>query len=415
MIHAKMVKPRIFSWNSARQPEQINRLQEVSGDLTLNRDKLYEIGRIDLLGFRKRTPSLAGRFRQYEYGSMAYWYSLANKENPASGDSHSVELTDLMTTITDFSAYETDDNNTFTGSVWFTKLRVGGFTVNIGDPDAMLERNFNLVSEGSYILPDAYFAYATKTTSVHSGDAPDTIHFGASGEAPVPLAYAASKYIFRVLRIRGGQVTELVEDETLSPAVNTWGYNVGSKLLTMQSTETGDIYKAYYESATAYATTWTDDNADASVLLAEYCEVSMKVGHADRIYRLQSVGIDVTFDRTDYKEIGNNEIVQTGVKSQTVKISLNRFTEGFTLEDILASDTIYPYIDPSEFSDNIQVMVKVFGEKEHTNFKIGYLMKKVSPTSIGTSQVVQDYNKSSTTLEGDNMIISDLESEIIFS
>ena len=74
MIHAKMVKPHSFSWNSARAPEQIDRLQDVSGDLTLNRDKLYEIGRVDLLGFRKRTPSLAGKFRQFEKRPSGRFY-----------------------------------------------------------------------------------------------------------------------------------------------------------------------------------------------------------------------------------------------------------------------------------------------------------------------------------------------------
>ena len=415
MIDAKMVKPRWFSWNSSRQPEQVNRLQEISGDLTLNRDKVYEIGRVDLLDFRKKTPSLAGKFRQFENGSMSTWYALANKVNPGSGDPHYIELTDLMTTMTDFSAYETDDDNIFTGSIWFPKLRVNSFTINIGDPEAILERNLNLISESSIILPDAYFAYADKVTSAHSGDAPDTIHFGASGEAPLPIAYAASSYIFRVLRIRGGQVSVLLEDETLSPAADTWAYDNATKTVTIQSTETGDVHKVYYESATAYSNVWTDNNSEATILLAEYCEVYIKVGTAERIFRLQSVGIDVTFDRTDYKEIGNNEVVQTGVKGQTVKISLNRFTQGFSFEEMLANDTIYPYINPDDFADDIQVQVKVFGEKEHTNFRIGYLMNKVSPTAVGSSQMVQDKNKSTTTLEGDNLRISDLESEISFA
>ena len=60
-------------------------------------------------------------------------------------------------------------------------------------------------------------------------------------------------------------------------------------------------------------------------------------------------------------------------------------------------------------------MVKIFGEKEHTNFRIGYLMNKISPTAIGNSQAINDYNKSTTALECDNLIISDLESEIVFA
>jgi hypothetical protein len=151
------------------------------------------------------------------------------------------------------------------------------------------------------------------------------------------------------------------------------------------------------------------------LLLAEYAEIYLKVGTGTRIYRLQSVGIDVAFERADYKEIGNSEVVQTGVKNKTVTISLNRFSEDFSLEDILASDTTYPYINPRDFAENIQLMVKIFGEKEHTNFKIGYLMTNISPTTVGTSQTIEDYNQRTNALETDNLRISDEESEISFS
>lgn len=407
MIHAKMVKPRWFPWNSKRVPEQINRLQDIAGDLTLNRDKIYEIGRVDLLGYRQKTPSLSGKFTQFENGAMATWYSLANIVNP-SVPPNSVHLDDLVTTMTDFSAYETDDNNIFTGSIWFPKLRLAGFTLNIGDPDAILERNFNMVSEGSYILPDRYFAYQSVLVS---GPGVETLLL-----APAATEYALGKYIFRVLRVRAGVVSELLNDQNIGlEAADTYRYNPLAGTVLVQTCLLGDFIKVYYESATAYDTTWTDNNTEEKILLAEYCEVYMKVGTSTRLHKLQSLGIDVSFERTDYKEIGSNEIVQTGVKNKTVKISLSRFTEGFSLEEILAGDTTYKFIDPSNFSEDIQIMVKIFGEKEHTNFKIGYLMNKISPTAIGMSQAVQDYNKSTTSLEGDNLLISDLESEIVFS
>ena len=147
----------------------------------------------------------------------------------------------------------------------------------------------------------------------------------------------------------------------------------------------------------------------------EYAEIYMKVGTGTRIYRLQTVGIDVKFDRADYKEIGNSEVVQTGVKNKTVTISLDRFSEGFSLEDMLASDTTYPFIDPRNFSENVQLMVKIFNEKEHTTFKMGYLMTGISPTALGTTQAIEDYQKRTNTLEGDNLKISDEELEIVFA
>ena len=411
MIHSKFSKPRVFPWASLRSPEQVNRLQDISGDLALNRDKQYEIGRETLLDYRKRIPSFTGRARQFEYGDMEYWYDLANKVNPGTGDPHFVELDDLKNTLTDLAMFLTDDNNTFTGTQWFPKLRLNGFTLNIGDPEAILERQFNIVGEGYITLPGHYLAYQSASAS-GSGTFAEAIVL-----SPVPVAYASGAYILRVLRERAGIVTDmtLFEDETLSPAANTWGYNSGTHTLTVQSCINGDLIKVYFESATAYTSTWTDVNTVPEMLMAEYCEVYIKFTSSQKIFRLQSVGIDATFERTDYGEIGTFEKVQYGVKSQTVRISLNRYIEGFSLEDILAGDTSYPYVNPLDFADDIQVLVKVFGEREHTNFKIGYLMQEVSPTAIGTSLTVQDYIKATTTLECDNIKISDVESEVAFA
>jgi hypothetical protein len=182
----------------------------------------------------------------------------------------------------------------------------------------------------------------------------------------------------------------------------------------VQTCVVGDIIKVYYVSDTAYTTTWTNNDSDPALLLAEYCEIRLKVGTSTRIYRLQTVGIDVAFDRADYREIGNSEVTQRGVNEKTVTISLNRFAEDFALEDILASDLTYPLIDPRNFSDDIQMQVLIYNEKEHTNFKIGYLVAGLSPTTLNTTQDIQAYNSRTVALESDNLKISDDISELAF-
>jgi hypothetical protein len=408
MIHAKLVQPRIFPHNSARAPEQIDRAQDIGGDLTLNQEKLYEIGRDGKLGVRKQTPSLAYSMTQFEYGSMAFWYALANKEDPASGGlDNSIDLDDVKATTFDITAYMTDDDNTFRGTMWFPKLRVNGFSLNIGDPDATVERTFDLVGEDFKILDGRYFAYEQ---GIAVGNGVQSVALD-----PVAVEYASGKYVFRVLRIRAGLVTELLEDNTSLYAADSWRYDVGTTTVLVQSGLTDDLVKVFYPAATAYTTLWANNDVDSDALFADSCEIYMKVGTATRIYRLQSVGIDVAFERTDYKEIGNKEIVQRGAKSKTVTIALDRFNEGFSLEDILASDTTYPYIDPREFSEDIQLMVKIFSDSTHTVFKMGYLISGLSPTTLGTSQAVEDYNKVTNALEADNLKISSDESEIVFA
>jgi hypothetical protein len=399
MIHAKMCKPRAFPWGNDRDPEQIDRLQNLNGDLTLNREKVYEIGRVDRLGFKKSTPSFAYSAMQFEYGSMAFWYDLANKENPGSGEDHYIDLDDLVESQMDIAAFLTDDNNTFRGTIWFPGLRVNGFSINIGDPDAIIERNFDLIGEDYKALDGKYFSFQKATAA------------GASLVIvlnPVAIEYASGDYIFRVLRVRAGVETELAE-------TTDWTYVSGTATLTVTGCVASDIVKVYYPSATAYTTTWTDNDSDPDLLLAEYAEIRLKVGTSTRIYRLQSVGIDVAFDRADYKEIGNSEVVQRGVNNKTVTVALDRFAEDFSLEDILASDTTYPYINPREFAENIQLQILIYNEKAHTNFKIGYLINGLSPTTVGTSQEVQAYNKRTCNLESDNLKISDDITELAFA
>jgi len=398
MIHAKMCKPRAFPWNNDRTPEQIDRLQNITGDQTLNREKVYEIGRVGRLGFKKSTPSFAYSATQFEYGSMDFFYNLANKETPGSGVDHYVTLDNFDEEQMDIAAFLTDDNATFRGTIWFPKLRVNGFSINIGDPDAIIERSFDLIGEDYKMLDGKYLAYQKATAA------------GATTVivlSPAAVEYASGDYIFRVLRVRSGVVSELVETAD-------WTFVNGTNTLTVTGGVALDVIKVFYESATAYTTTWTDNDSDPDLLLAEYAEIRLKVGTGTRIYRLQSVGIDVAFDRADYKEIGNSEVVQRGVNDQTVTISLNRFSEDFALEDILASDTTYPYIDPRDFAENIQMQVLVYGEKAHTNFKIGYLVTGLSPTTIGTTQDVQAYNQRTCNLESDNLKVSDSASELAF-
>lgn len=193
MIHAKYVKPRVFSWNNDRDPEQIDRSQDIGGDLTLNREKVYEIGRDGLLGYRQQTPSFAYSMRQFEYGSMAFWYDLANKETPGSGEDRFINLDSLKEVKFDIACFLTDDDNTFQGSIWFPKLRVNGFSLNIADPEAIIERNFDLIGEDYKILDKKYFSFQKATA------AGATLNIVLS---PVAIEYASDTYIFRVLRVR---------------------------------------------------------------------------------------------------------------------------------------------------------------------------------------------------------------------
>jgi hypothetical protein len=384
----------------------VDRVTEISGDITLNQEKLYELGRTLKLGVHKLIPSCPVTLTQNEYGSMAFWRDLANIVDPASGAlDESVDLDDLKSTRFDISAYLTDEDGSFKGTVYFPKQRLSGFTINIADPDAMVTRSFDLAGEQCRIIKDNYLAFQKATNSVPGIE---TIVL-----SPVAIEYAAGKYIYRVLRVRSGVVSELVEDTASPYADNTWRYSAGSVIV--QTCEVGDIIKVFYPAATAYTTLWTDNDVDSDALYADQCTIYLKIGAGDnqQVYRLQSVGIDVVLERADYKEIGNTEVVQTGVKSKTVTVTLGRILEDFSIEEILGNIGAYKDIDVENLVDTISMTVKIYTTNEKTSFKMGYKITGLSPTALKPLGArPEDMDSADDTLESDNFMVTTDESEL---
>jgi len=410
MIHSKANQPFIFPWEGDVAPAQIDRLTDMGGDITISKDKLYELGRNGILGYKKNTPSLKYTAKEYEYGSMDFWYKLAGINTPDSdGLDQSIDLDDIKAKFFDITAKLTDEDalTTFRGTIWFPKLRINGFSINIGDPDAIIERSFDLVGEDYKIAVAKYFAYAKKDV-VAPGNETMVLN-------PVAIAYASSKYILRVLRIRDSKVTDLEEGS----GDDEFSYVNGTATLTINDCEAGDIIKVYYISDTASTVpAWLDNNIDAKYLQAKNVEIYLKVGTGEvqRVHKLQTVGMDISFDRTDWKEIGNPEVVQTGVKSKTVKVTFNRLMEDFIVEILLAGkdpDALdYPLIDTRNLADNITLTVKVFAEETHDTFLMGYKITDLTTTAISSAQTVEDYQKQNATMESDNFMITPDSSEL---
>jgi len=405
MIHARANRPYLFPHDGDVAPGQIDRCQDLTGDVTFSKDKVYEIGRDGILGYKKNTPSLKYTLKQYEYGSMDFWYKLANINIPESaGLDESIDLDDIKAKFFDISSVLTDEDiaTTFRGTIWFPKLRVNGFSINIGDPDAIIERNFDLIGEDCKILDEKYFAY-NRYAAAGAGDKTITL-------SPNAIAYASGDYIFKVLRVRGSTTTELEEGS----GSNEWALTPPATLL-VKTCEDGDIVKIYYMAATASTVpAWLDNDTDPDYLQAKNVEIYLKVGSGadERVYRLQSIGIDISFERTDYKEIGNPTVIQTGVKSKTVKVTLGRLMEDFTIEEVLRGTSVYPYIDTRNLAEDVVLTVKIFEEDTHDTFLMGYKITDLTATTISSNQPVEDYQKQNDSMESDNFLVTNDESEL---
>lgn len=401
MIHSSYWQPRVYPYKGDIAPVEVDRVQDITGSTALNREKIKEVGRDGVVDWRKRIPSVSLTMRQLEYGSLEFFRKLANV-----GDSVvTIQLNDFKTSMIDITGYKTDDDNTFIGTVWYPKLRLTGFGINIGDPEAYIERTFNLVGEDEKLLLNAnkYFIYKRGVIATTGNDRTVTL----SSPSPVANPDASGQFLFRVIKVSGTTTTELTHG-------TGWSYN-GVDTLTINGASTaGDVIKAYY-SAGSYISgenPFTNNDTDAGGISADSCSIYLAT--TSYLYRLRSVGIDVTFDRTDEKEIGNLEVVTRGVREKTVRITLGRVVDAYTIEEILRekAGANYGLLDVRNYGDNNTLIVKIYSNSAKTTFLLGWKFQGLSPTGLDANVPLDDYITRNVTVEGESAIVSTVEAVI---
>ena len=400
MIHSSYFKPKVFPFKGTQGPTEIDRLQDMRADITLNRTKIEEIGRVGVVDWRKGAPAVTLTLTQLEYGSIEFFAQLANKSITVD----KVEDKEFTNSAVDIVGYKTDDDGNFLSSIWYPKFRLSAFSLNIGDPDAVIERSFTLVGEDEITLKNdnKYFIYKKFTAS---GGSPET--FSISDPTPALDPDNSGQYLFRVVRVRGDTTTELTHGKD-------WSYD-GAGTLTVNTTESGDIIKVYY-SASSYISgqePFVANDSDLAGILANSASIYL-VDTSNYVYKLQSVSIDVSFDRFDIKEIGKEEVVARGVRDKTVTITLGRILHNWTVEEILrgVAGLDFGKIDIKKFQDELILIVKLYENSDKTNFKIGYKFTGLAPTGLGANVPLNDYLNRSVTLTGENFFITTDENQL---
>ena len=411
-IHSSYYMPNIYPIKGDTVKASISRAQAIDPTVTLNREKVEEIGRDGVVGYLKKTPTVGYRLTQLEYGDIEFWQKLINDDDKGEGSaSDEITLADFKTPYFDICAYLTDDDETFTGTAWYPELRCSGFSITIGEPDGSIERSFDLVGEKFKILQGAnkYFI-CNKETAI--ADTDWEIDLSARAPAVNPdWASGAGEYMFRVVRYRDPDTLELSEGVTSGK----YAYSNATKKLTVYGTLTGDVVKAYYSSATAPIApdSLFTENDEISGLLGDSASIYLYIPgsglptSSNYIYRLQSASIEVSFDREDIKEIGNVNVVARGVRDKTVTVSLGRILEDFTVEEVLRGVSAdYGLLDITKFSDEITLIVKIFTDNTKDTLAYGFKATGLSPTEIRGGASVNEYVNKEASLEGESLIIS---------
>jgi len=407
MLHTSYYRPAVIPNNGTSTRNEIDRLQDMSATVTLNRNKIKEIGRDGIVGWKSNIPTVTLSLRQLEYGSINFWLELTNLEPGTT----SLDLNDFKTSLVDIAGYKTDDDGTFIGTVQYPKFRTSGFGINIGDPDAIAERSISLVGEDEYfwqnnnkyliVLQDASCTTTTHTIIIGSGS-------WATYPDPVIDPDVSATYIQKIVRIRSGVSLELTEGThyTYTHGTTTIDFDVSGS-----PSVSGDVYKVFY-TATTYITAvepFVNNDSDLTAISADACSIYLET--SDYVYRLQSVAIDVAFDRQDLKEIGNSEVVSRGIRNKTVTITLGRILESFTIEEILLGQggNSYGKVDPRKFNDDIKLVVKMYEDETKATFKLGYSITELAATSLDAGVPLDDYATRGVKLEAELMTITNVE------
>jgi len=400
MINSSYYRPRIFPYNGDVAPAEIDRAQAIDPSISLNREKVEEIGRVKPVGYIKKSPTVSYRLTQLEYGSIEFWQKLVNSATLGADGETGITLDDFKSSAFDICAYLTDDAGSFKSTVWYPKLRTAGFALSFGDPQAIGERTFDLVGESAINWQgnNKYVHYQRE--EIESGD---TGIFTLTQTAV--LDPNDSVYMIRVLRVRGTTTTELVKDTDFT--------ETDEDTVTITTPVVGDVYKLLYTSTTAPANMWTDNDSDKSAILADSAEVylyipaSGKPSSSDYIYRLQSANIDVRFDREDLREIGNKNVVQRGIKDATISVTLGDIVEENTIEEVLAGQSSdYGKLDVEQFTDQATLIVKIYEDNTKTSFKYGFKATGLSPTELRTGAGINAYVNREVSIEGEDLVIS---------
>jgi len=381
---------------------QVDRIQSIDPTSTLNREKNKEVGRDGTIDYSKRTPTIAYRIVQNESQDLKFFETLANV-----ADSTDMTHNSFKNSAVDMIAYLTDDNSTVLGSLWYPKLRVAGFNINIADPDAKIERNFDLVGEAAHAFQGANKYLISKLETVDSGEiSGGDWTYTVSDPSAIEDPSNAGTYILRVDRVRSGTST------TLNAGNGTNQYEYSAPILTVHDAQIGDSYRIYYTAGSYIGGTnlWTDEDTAPGATLAY--NVKLLIGSTE-LSKIQSCSIDVRFEREDWKELGNKEVVQRGVRDRTVTITLPRLLEDYTLEELLLGESSgHGHIDIEDFLDTLTFRLKVYTTDAKSSFAWGMKVINCSPTEVKTPISIDNYTNRDLTLESESFTLSDSEATI---
>ena len=400
--HGSAYKPLAIAYEGdVTAPHNIDRAQGVIDGWTIPAEKKYELGRKDKVCTDKGLPDVTASLTQLEFGDIDLWNVLANK--PAA--TTKLILSDFDDAKIDLITVEDEE---YGGNLVFckhlAKLSVASFTLNAPDADSPMERVVDLAGDKRFTWKNDNKAFIFKRIAFADLTAGVTDVLD-----PVPVADPdTTKDIYRILRVRAGETTELEL---------TTDYTYAAGAITILDDVTDDIYKVYYT-----ATTWgavgnpvAINDSDDCYIKPEQCEFLLIEDSTEyKIHKLTSASIAATLDRRMEGELGSDEKVLRDVTSRAVTITLGSFVTDGSFDELMRGKAGQDYgkIDIERFVATLKFVVKIYTDKTKTSFKLGYSVSNLEYNTGSSDATANDLSSKDITLESDNLVITTEEGQL---
>ena len=397
MIHASKFLPKLSPLYADSPDIDLDRVQDLTATTTINRTKVREVGNPNLVGWRKNTPNITATMKQFEYGGIKDFVNMANK----GASVNTVQATDFTYSAFDIMGFQTNDNGTFLGTIWYPQMRLSSFDLNIADPQNVIERTFNFMGNQEVNFENNS-AYVVRQRYVLTSNANNQT-IVINSPTPQPDPDQSGEFLLRVVRCpaNGSPITT-----ALTWGID-WSYD-GVQTLTINQGSTGDVIWVWYAAASYIPgqVVFTPNTKDVPTLTAE-CASILLINN-QYVYRLQSIACNVAFTRKDIREIGNLYIVAEGVDDINTKVTLGRILETFTIEEYLrgVAGTNPGRLDPYYFNSNFKLVIKLYTDSTKTVPALAYEFPDLAPTKRDQNAPVNNYVNVGVELSGQNFFVT---------
>ena len=206
-------------------------------------------------------------------------------------------------------------------------------------------------------------------------------------------------------------------ESTAAPSAANEIQRSASKTMTIYNgLAVGNKIVLHYTAATdSTPSQWKSlDDSSKNYLPAKYCEVYLYDSNSEvgRLYRLQSVSVATTIDRTVRNEIGNPDEIARSADVVNTVMTLGDLVSDASLDEYLRNKTAdgsYTRIDIEKYLETLDFVIKVYADEKHETFVANYWVKNLKVTGGSQENPVNDALTGSRTLEADNLYYSTVE------